>query len=143
MRNFLYTVISDKLERGDLFLKVLKQFFIILSISCVGEILNMFLPLPIPASIYGMVLLFVLLYTGILKLEDIKDTGMFLIEIMPVMFIPAGVGLMSSWGVLKPVLIPVSIITIVSTILVMAAGGKVTQFIIKHSNSTEEDSKIE
>lgn len=143
MRNFLYTVIGDKLERGDLFLKVLKQFFIILSISCVGEILNMFLPLPIPASIYGMVLLFVLLYTGILKLEDIKDTGMFLIEIMPVMFIPAGVGLMSSWGVLKPVLIPVSIITIVSTILVMAAGGKVTQFIIKHSNSTEEDSKIE
>ncbi|MDE6314640.1 MAG: CidA/LrgA family protein [Lachnospiraceae bacterium] len=124
-------------------MKVLKQFFIILSISCVGEILNMFLPLPIPASIYGMVLLFVLLYTGILKLEDIKDTGMFLIEIMPVMFIPAGVGLMSSWGVLKPVLIPVSIITIVSTILVMAAGGKVTQFIIKHSNSTEEDSKIE
>lgn len=121
-------------------MKILKQFFIILLISCVGEILNIFLPLPIPASIYGMVLLFALLHTGILKLEDIKDTGNFLIEIMPVMFIPAGVGLMSSWGVLKPVLIPVSIITIASTILVMAFGGGVTQFVIKHNNSTKEDS---
>lgn len=124
-------------------MKVLKQFFIILSISCVGELLNILLPLPIPASIYGMILLFGLLYTGIVKLEDIKDAGSFLIEIMPVMFIPAGVGLMSSWGVLKPVLIPVSIITIASTILVMAFGGRVTQFVIKHSNSTKEDDKNE
>lgn len=124
-------------------MKVLKQFFIILLISCVGEILNILLPLPIPASIYGMVLVFVLLHTGILKLEDIKDAGKFLIEIMPVMFIPAGVGLMSSWGILKPVLIPVSIITIASTVLVMAGGGRVTQFVIKHSNSTKEDSENE
>lgn len=124
-------------------MKVLKQFFIILLISCVGEFLNILLPLPIPASIYGMILLFGLLYTGIVKLEDIKDAGSFLIEIMPVMFIPAGVGLMSSWGVLKPVLIPVSIITIASTILVMAFGGRVTQFVIKHSNSTKEDDKNE
>ncbi|MCI8408922.1 MAG: CidA/LrgA family protein [Lachnospiraceae bacterium] len=124
-------------------MKVLKQFFIILLISCVGEILNILLPLPIPASIYGMVLVFVLLHTGILKLEDIKDAGKFLIEIMPVMFIPAGVGLMSSWGILKPVLIPVSIITIASTVLVMAGGGRVTQIVIKHSNSTKEDSENE
>ncbi|MBD5087906.1 MAG: CidA/LrgA family protein [Clostridiales bacterium] len=114
-------------------MKYLKQFFIILIISFIGEVLNIILPLPIPASIYGMVLLFLLLFAGILKLEDIKDAGKFLIEIMPIMFIPAGVGLMSSWGVLKPVLVPVSVITIVSLVMVMAFGGRVTQFVIKHS----------
>lgn len=118
-------------------MKYLKQFFIILIISFIGEVLNIILPLPIPASIYGMVLLFLLLFVGILKLEDIKDAGKFLIEIMPIMFIPAGVGLMSSWGVLKPMLIPVSVITIISLVMVMAFGGRVTQFVIKHSNKED------
>lgn len=112
-------------------MKYLKQFFIILIISFIGEFLNHYLPLPIPASIYGMVLLFALLATGLLKLEQVKDTGKFLIAIMPVMFIPAGVGLMASWGVLKPMLVPVSIITIVSLVLVIGMGGLATQWILK------------
>lgn len=76
-------------------MKYLKQFLIILIISFIGEILKEILPLPIPASIYGMVILFVCLLTKVIKLEDVRETGKFLIEIMPVMFIPAGVGLMS------------------------------------------------
>lgn len=118
-------------------MKYLKQFFIILMISFIGEVLNIILPLPIPASIYGMVLLFLLLFTGLLKLEDIKDAGKFLIEIMPIMFVPAGVGLMSSWGVLQPMLVPVSVITIVSLVMVMAFGGRVTQFVIQHNNKED------
>ncbi len=114
-------------------MKYVKQFLIILTISFIGEILNKVLPLPVPASIYGMVILFVLLCTRILKLEDVRETGKFLIEIMPVMFIPAGVGLMDSWGVLYPILVPVSIITIVSLILVIGLGGRVTQYVIRHS----------
>lgn len=73
--------------------KYLKQFLIILGITFIGEILKMFLPMPIPASIYGMVIMFVGLMTGIIKYESVKETGKFLIEIMPIMFIPAGVGL--------------------------------------------------
>ena len=112
-------------------MKYLKQFLIILAISLLGEILKAILPLPIPASIYGMVLMFVFLLTGILKLNQVKDAGKFLIEIMPVLFIPAGVGLMSSWNVLKPVLIPVSVITVITVFTVMAATGLVSQFIIR------------
>lgn len=119
-------------------MKYLKQFFIILIISFIGEILNILLPLPIPASIYGMVLLFLLLSTSVIKLEDIKEAGKFLIDIMPVMFIPAGVGLMSSWGVLKPMLVPVTIITVVSLVLVIVFGGRVTQFVIRYTNKDEE-----
>lgn len=112
-------------------MKFLKQFLIILAISLIGEILKSVLPFPIPASIYGMVLMFVLLLTGVIKLEQVRDAGKFLIEIMPVMFIPAGVGLMASWNVLQPVLLPVSVITVITIFTVMGATGLVSQFIIK------------
>lgn len=72
-------------------MKYIRQFLIILAISFIGELLKYVLPLPIPASIYGMAILFVCLMTGWIKLEAVKETGKFLIEIMPLMFIPAGV----------------------------------------------------
>ena len=118
-------------------MKYVKQFMIILAISFVGEALKYIIPLPIPASIYGMVLLFTSLMTGIIKLEHVKETGKFLIEIMPVMFIPAGVQLMTSWGILKPVLLPVSIVTVVVIIIVMVAAGRVSQWIIRHDRKKE------
>lgn len=118
-------------------MKLLKQFLIILAISFVGEVLKYFLPLPVPASIYGMVILFIGLLTGLIPLESVRDAGKYLIEIMPVMFIPAGVGLMSSWGTLKPVLLPVSIITVVALITVMGATGRVSQFVIRMQKRKE------
>ena len=113
-------------------MKYLKQFLIILAVSLLGEICKIIFPLPIPASIYGMTFMFIFLLTGVIKLEQVKDAGKFLIEIMPVMFIPAGVGLMSSWNVLQPVLLPVSVITVLTIFTVMAATGLVSQVIIRN-----------
>ena len=76
-----------------------------------------------------------------LNLDAVKDVGKFLIEIMPVMFIPAGVGLMSSWGTLKPLLLPVSIITVVTIVTVMAATGKVSQWVIRKGKSDKEENE--
>ncbi len=120
-------------------MKYIKQFLIILLISFIGEGLNYLIPAPIPASIYGMVILFVCLCTKVIKLDDVKDTGLFLIEIMPLMFIPAGVGLMKSWGVLKPLLIPVLVITVVSLVAVMGISGRVSQSIIKGKKSKAKE----
>lgn len=122
-------------------LKYVKQFLIILLISFIGEGLNFLIPAPVPASIYAMVILFVCLCTKIIKLEAVKDTGMFLIEIMPLMFIPAGVGLMKSWGVLKPLIIPVAVITVISLIAVMAVSGRVSQRIIKTQEKKSSESE--
>ena len=122
-------------------MKYLKQFLIILVISYAGELLKYVLPLPIPASIYGMVILLVGLLTGLIALDAVKDVGKFLIEIMPVMFIPAGGGLMSSWGKLKPLLLPVSIITVVTIVTVMAATGKVSQWVIRKGKSDKEENE--
>ena len=112
-------------------MKYVKQFAMILLVSFAGELLNYLLPLPVPASIYGLVLMLALLMTGALKLDAVEDAGKFMIEIMPVMFIPAGVGLMESWGELKAVLVPVLVITLVSTIVVMIVSGRVTQAVIR------------
>lgn len=124
-------------------MKYIKQFLIILIISFFGEILNIVLPLPIPASIYGMVILFFGLMTGLIKLESVKETGHFLIEIMPVMFIPAGVGLMTSWGMLQPLLLPIGVILVVTNITVMVATGRVSQFIIRWRSKTDESGEID
>lgn len=123
-------------------MKYLKQFLIILAVSLLGEVCKAYLPLPIPASIYGMVFMFVFLLTGVIKLEQVKDAGKFLIEIMPVMFIPAGVGLMSSWSVLQSVLLPVSVITVITIFTVMAATGLVSQLVIKKSNKAKESKEL-
>ena len=119
-------------------MKYLKQFLIILVISLIGELLNKLLPLPVPASIYGMVILFIGLLSGVIKLSSVKEAGSFLIEIMTVMFIPAGVGLMSSWLNLKPIIIPVCIITVVTIFTVMIVSGHVTQFIVKRTKKNDE-----
>jgi len=119
-------------------LKYLKQFLIIITISLIGELLKIYLPLPVPASIYGMVILFVCLMTGIIKLDMVKDAGKFLIEIMPVMFIPAGVGLMTTWGVLKPMIVPVIVITLAANVTVLAVSGRVTQFFVRRKAKKEE-----
>ena len=118
-------------------MKYIKQFSLMLVISFMGEILKYLLPLPIPASIYGMVLLFTGLMTGVIKLESVKETGVFLIEIMPVMFIPAGVGLMTSWETLRAIIVPVSVITVITIITVMIATGWVSQVMIRRAKKAE------
>lgn len=118
-------------------MKYIRQFFIIMAVSFLGEVLKWLLPLPVPASIYGLVLLFLALYTKVLRLEQIEDTANFLIEIMPLMFIPAGVKLLVSWGELRPVLLPVVIIMVVSTIVVMVVSGLVTQAVLRYQGKKE------
>ena len=125
-----YTDNDQILIREANIVKYLRQFGIILAVTCVGEIMKYFIPLPIPGSIYGLILMFVLLMAKVIKVEHVKETGEFLIEIMPLMFIPAGVGLITSWSQLQPFLVPLLVITVVSTFVVMIVTGKVTDFLI-------------
>lgn len=111
-------------------MKLLFQFGIILGITFIGEMLHAVIPLPIPASIYGLVLMLVCLCTKIIKLEQVKIAAEFLIEIMPPMFIPASVGIMVVWADLQAILVPVVVITFVSTVVVMVCTGRVAQAII-------------
>lgn len=119
-------------------MKYVRQFCIILVFSFLGEILHTLIPLPIPASVYGLVLLLIALCAKIVRVEQVKKAAKFLIEIMPVMFIPAAAGLLTAWGDLKPVVLPVAIITVATTVLVMAITGRVTQSMIRREKERKE-----
>ena len=120
-------------------MKWMKQFGIILLVSFVGEVLEKWIPLPIPASIYGIILLFLCLKLRIIPHESVHETGKFLIEIMPLMFIPAAVGLLESWEVLRPVFLPIVSITVLSTVAVMAAAGLCTQSVIRSARKKADN----
>ncbi len=115
-------------------MKYMKQFGIILVISFLGEVFHSILPFPVPASIYGIVLLFCSLQAGWIPVSAVSETGKFLIEIMPVMFIPAATGLLESWELLAPAWLPYASITVVTTVVVMAASGLLTQAMIRRRN---------
>ncbi|MFL0196600.1 CidA/LrgA family protein [Clostridium sp. WILCCON 0269] len=112
-------------------MKFIRQFWVILTVTFIGEILKYIIPLPVPASIYGLILMLLALKKKVILLEQVKDTGNFLIEIMPLMFIPAAAGLLVSWKVLKDICIPVILITILTTVIVMAVTGQVTQHMVR------------
>lgn len=119
-------------------MKYVRQFLLILSITFLGEILKAIIPLQIPAGIYGLLLLFLCLMTGVIKLSWVKETADFLIEIMPIMFIPAAVGLLDTWDILQPVWIKIIVITLISTVLVMGVSGLVTQVMIRRGGKKNE-----
>lgn len=121
-------------------MKFFKQFGWIMFVTCLGEILKYLLPFPIPASIYGLILMMIFLMTGLIKLDRVHQAGTFLIEIMALMFIPAAVGIIESWAQLQRIILPVSIITVITTVMVMVVSGKVTQFILEREEDHESAS---
>ncbi len=119
-------------------MKYLIQFLIIIAYSFLGEVLHYCLPLPIPASIYGIVLLFLSLELKWIKVKDIRETSSFLIAIMPVMFIPAAVGLIDSYKSIGNAWLQYIVVTVLSTFIVMGVSGLVTQHVIRR----DKDKKV-
>ena len=120
-------------------MKYIYQFALILFITFLGEFIYNIIPLPIPASIYGLLIMLFCLQVKIIKLEMVKEAGAFLLEAMPLMFIPAAVGLLTVWQEVTDILLPLIIIIIFSTIIVMAATGRTTQFIIRQGGESDNE----
>ena len=108
-------------------MKYLFQTAVILLLTFLGEILHALIPLPIPASIYGLLLMLFCLCTGILKPHQIEETAAFFLKIMPVLFLPAIAGLLAVRTQLPAILIPFLVILVATTYIVMAVTGKVTE----------------
>ena len=119
-------------------MKYLKQIAVIMGISFAGEVLHHLVPFPIPASIYGILILFSGLMTGLIKLEQVKDTGEFLILIMPMLFIPSITGLINVWDTIRGKWLQYLLLIVVSTVIVMAVSGWVTQALLKKDGSENE-----
>lgn len=110
-------------------MKYLKEFAIILVFAFLGELCRFWIPYPIPASIYGMVLLFAALALKIVKLEQVRDSSAFLVSILPVLFVAPVVNLMDCWDQVKANLLPLVVIVLLTTVVVFGVSGLVTQWL--------------
>lgn len=112
-------------------MKYLSQFCIILGFTLAGEALQRLIPLPIPASVWGLALLFLALCLGIVKPEQVKNVSTFLISIMPVLFVAPAVGIAENWNMIQPRLVPIVLLLAASTCLTFGISGSLTQLIMK------------
>lgn len=112
-------------------MKYINQLTIIMGVSFVGEALHKLLTLPVPASIYGLIIMMILLESGIVKFENIKDTGTFMLNIMIITFVPSTVGVMTAVEDLKSFIIPILVALFVITFIVMVVTGRVIQFVLE------------
>lgn len=119
-------------------MKYLKQIVIILFFTLVGEVLHQVIPFPIPAAIYGLLLLFLALCVGLVKVESVEDVSQFLISILPVMFVAPSVNLLAYWDVVSSEIVPILTINILTTLLIFAAGGLVTGWIRKKKGGKKD-----
>lgn len=119
-------------------MKYVLQMLWILVFSFLGELLHSVVPLPIPASIYGMVLMFAALSLGILKLEQVKETGHFLVNIMAVMFVSPAVGLLNCWDAVRGSLLSVCIIIVVSLLVTFWVSGAVTRWMLSREDKKHD-----
>ena len=132
-------IVYNKGVVKELFMKYVKQFSIIIAVSFVGEILSYFIPLPIPASIWGLILMLVLLITRIVPLGAVRDAAKFLVSLMQIMFIPAAVGLLTSLDALRSAWLPILLSILVVTPIVFFCSGKTTDVFISRKEEKKED----
>lgn len=110
-------------------MKLYFQFMYILLFSIIGEMLSTGLNLPVPGSILGMILLFFALKFKFIRLRQIYDVGQFLIANMTILFLPAGVGIMSHWDAIAKYWWQIIVITVLALVVNIAVIGFVTQLI--------------
>ena len=115
------------------------QLAIIFGISFAGEVLNAILPLPVPASVYGLVILFLLLCKKVIKLVLVETVSEYLMTIMPLFFIEPTVGIMNSYGLVKGNILPLFIACFLSFAAVVVVTGSVSQFIIRYKRKEKDN----
>lgn len=114
-------------------LKLFRETLIILGIYLVGEVLSASLHLPIPGNILGMIILFILLCTKVVKVDNISNVTNFLLDHLAFFFIPAGVGLMASMGIIKSTWWQLLVVCLSTTVIIIGVTGIIVQAISKRA----------
>lgn len=110
-------------------MKYLKQLLIIMAFTFAGEVLHFLIPLPIPASIYGLLLLFLALHTGLLRLKSVQTVGDWMISILPLLFVAPGVSILGCWDLIAPYIVLLVEVILSATVLIFVVSGKVSQWL--------------
>lgn len=120
-------------------MKFLRQMCLVMLFSFLGELCRFLIPYPIPASIYGMALLFAALALKLIPAEAVRDTGSFLTSFLPVLFVAPAVSLLDCWDQMRDALIPLLLITLLTTVITFGASGAVTERLIRKKEGSGHD----
>ena len=123
-------------------MKYIFQLMIILAVSFAGEFLHAVVPLPVPASVYGLIILLILLITKIVKLSQVETTANYMISIMPLFFIEPSVALMTSFGIVKGSVIPLCMASFLSFASVVIVTGLTSQLVIRIKRKRENQNEL-
>lgn len=115
-------------------MKYIKEFLIVASVTLLGEILKSLLPFVIPSPVYGLVLMFILLSTKVILVEDVDSVSSFLISSMGVMFVPPAVKVITGWSEIRSFFLPLLTISLLSTLFVFTLSAKVSDALIKEDD---------
>ena len=116
-------------------MKYIRQFAIIMLFSLLGELCHLMIPIPIPASIYGMVFLFLSLALGLLKVDSVKEAGSFLVGALPLLFVVPTVGLMGCWDLIREDLLQIAILVVITTVFTFGVSGMLTKLFHKDGDT--------
>ncbi|MBN1468430.1 MAG: CidA/LrgA family protein [Fusobacteriaceae bacterium] len=121
-------------------MKYFNQLGLVLFIQFVGVILNKYVISLVPSTVLGMIILFLLLLSKIIKIEDIREFSEFLLMNLAFFFIPPSISLMNSWGILSANLLKIFVIVIITTFITMIVTGKTIDFLINRKEKKNGDS---
>lgn len=102
-------------------MNILLQIGIVIGICLVGECISALLPFILPGNIIAMILIFILLLTRVMKIDHIRQKALFLKQNMAFFLVPSSVSIIQHIDLLKEIVIPLLVISMVSTILTFLA----------------------
>lgn len=130
MHDILSSLKRLQVMEGRIFVKLIKEIFIIMLFAFLGEVISLLLlnVMVVPGSVIGMVLLFLALHFKVVPMREVEEVGTWLTNNMGIFFVPAGVGLMANFDTLADTWWQLLLIIVVTTALMMAFVGRVVQY---------------
>ena len=120
-------------------MKILKQFGVIFGVCWVSLVIEHYLPFSFPASVIGMILLLICLLTGFLKIEHVQEKADFLLGNMAIFFVPAGVSLINSLGLITENMLVLLLSGTIATVVIMIVTGKIVEVMINKDDKSSDD----
>ena len=121
----------------DKIIKFILQIIGLILINKAGFYIVELLSLRIPGNVLGMILLFVLLWTRIVRLEWVEGAADFLVKHLSFFFVPISVGLMTLGGMIAQNGIQLAVILVLSAIVGMVFAGGTSNVLIKRKEGKE------
>ncbi len=111
-------------------MKMMFQIGLLFGVCLLGQAISVFLPIPFPGSVLSMIILFLLLFFRVVRVDQIQQKADFLLKNMAFFFIPAGIGIISSFDIIRDSILPLVFIAVAATILTFGATALTVQGVI-------------